>query len=59
MAAHATDTQATVVNKEIVDHRIVGNRDMTENGRAEGATDMHKNWKVVLRALTYEGRIYG
>jgi len=37
---------------------MVGKPDMTENGRAEGATDSHKNWKVVSGALTDEGRIY-
>jgi hypothetical protein len=37
---------------------MVGYPDLTENGRAEGATDSHKNWKVVSGALTNEGRIY-
>ena len=37
---------------------MVGYPDLTENGRAEGATDWHKNWKVVSGALTYTGRIY-
>ena len=58
MTAQATDTLATDVNNTIVDIPMVGNPDLTENGRAEGATDSHKNWKVVSVALTYEGRIY-
>ena len=58
MTAQATDTLATDVKKKIVDIPMVGNPDLTENGRAEGATDSHKNWKVVSGALTYEGRIY-
>jgi len=56
--AQATDTLATDVNKKIVDIPMVGYPDLTENGRAEGAKDSHKNWKVVTGALTYEGRIY-
>jgi len=58
MTAQATDTLATDVKKKIVDIPMVGNPDLTENGRAEGATDSHKNWKVVSGALTYQGRIY-
>jgi len=37
---------------------MVGYSHLTVNGRAENATDSHKNWKVVSGALTYEGRIY-
>jgi len=37
--AQATDTLATDVNKKIVDIPMVGYPDLTENGRAEGATD--------------------
>ena len=32
--------------------------DLTENGRMEGATDSHLNWKIVSGAVTYQGRIY-
>jgi hypothetical protein len=56
--ARATDTLATDVNKKILDIPMVGSPDLTENGRADGATDSHKNWKVGSGALTYEGRIY-
>jgi len=58
MTSQATDTLATEVNKKIVDIPMVGNPDLTENSRAEGATDSHKHWKVVSGALTYEGEIY-
>jgi len=58
MTAQATDTLATDVNKKIVDFPMVGNPDLTENGRTEGALDSHKNWKVVSGALISEGRIY-
>jgi len=54
----ATDTLATDVDKKIVDIRMAGYPDLTENGRTEGATDSHTNWKVVSGTLTYEGRIY-
>jgi len=57
--AQATDTLATDVNKKIVDTPMVGYPDLTENGRAEGPTDTHKDWKVVSQTLTYEGRKYG
>jgi hypothetical protein len=56
--AQATDTLATDVNKKILDIPMVGYPDLTENGRAEGVMDSHKNWKVISGALTYEGRIY-
>jgi len=51
--AQATDTLVNDINKKIADIPIVGYPDLTENGRAEGATDSHKNWKVVSGALTY------
>jgi hypothetical protein len=54
----ATHTRATDVNKIIVDIPMAGYPDLTENTRVEGATDSHKNCKVVSGALTYEGRIY-
>jgi len=38
MTAQATDTLATNVKKKIVDIPMVGTPDLTENGRAEGAT---------------------
>jgi hypothetical protein len=44
------------VKKKIVDITMVANPDLAENGRAEGATDLHKNWKVVSGALIYEER---
>jgi len=56
--AQATDTLATNLNKKIVDIPMVGYPDLTENGRAEGGTDSHKNWKVISGAISYEGRIY-
>ena len=57
MTAQATDTLATDMKKKIVDIPMVSNPALTENCRAEGATDLHNNWKVVSGALTYEGRI--
>jgi hypothetical protein len=39
MTAQATDTLATGGKKKIVDIPMVGNPDLTENARAEGATD--------------------
>jgi len=56
--AQATDTLATDVHKKIVDIPMVGYPDLTENGSAEGATDLHKNWEVVAGALIYKGRRY-
>ena len=41
--AQSTDTLATDVNKKIVDIPMVGYPDLTDNGRAEGATDSHRN----------------
>jgi len=49
---------ATNVNKKIVDIPMVGDPGPTEIGRAEGATSLHKNWKVVSGALISAGRIY-
>jgi hypothetical protein len=56
--AQATNTLATDVNKKIVNIPMVSYPDLTENSRVEGATDSHKNWKVVSGVMTYEGRIY-
>jgi len=58
MTAQATDTLATNVKNKIADIPMVGNPDWTEHGRAEGVMDSDKNWKVVSRALVYEGRMY-
>jgi len=46
------------MNEKIVNIPMVGYPDLTENGRAEGAMDLHKNWKVVSGALISERRIY-
>ena len=39
MTPQATDTLATDLKKKIVDIPKVSNPDLTENSRAEGATD--------------------
>jgi len=56
--AQATDILATDANKEIVDIPMAGYPDLTVNGRAQGAKDSHRNWKVTSGALTYKGWIY-
>jgi len=56
--AQATNKLPTDGNKKIVDMPMAGCLHLTEHGTAEGATDSHKNWKVVCGALTYEGTIY-
>jgi hypothetical protein len=46
-------TLPTDMNKKIFKIPVVSISGLTENGRAEGAM-LHKNWKVVSGALTYE-----
>jgi hypothetical protein len=44
---------------KMVDIPMVSYSDLTENCNPEGATESHRNWKVISGALIYERRIYG
>jgi len=60
-AAQASDSLATDVKHRIVGAPMVGDSDLSKTrepgGPADDDEDLDKQWKVVSRVLTYEGRI--
>jgi hypothetical protein len=54
--AEAYDVLAAEVKCRIVDTPIIGYPDLSKAGGPDGPTE--EQWKVIMRVLTYEGRIY-